>query len=456
MNRMAVVGALACAMVVGCSAQNGAPGAAGATGQKGDTGAVGPSGPQGVQGPQGPQGVQGLQGVTGPSGQQGPQGIQGLTGLQGAKGIVWRGSWSTLDTYFQDDAVEHNGSAYVAIATSSGLAPPSTDWQLLAARGLDGTAGVAGAAGPTGPVGPAGATGAAGLDGQSVATASIGPGHPICTYGGTLIQSASGDRYVCHGAPGSNGTAGTPGAAGTSVSAVSLLPGADPACPAGGTKFTTGSTVTYACNATEAGPCPLGRMLCGGTCRDLTVDPVNCGACGNTCPSAACFGGSCAKTVFATQGTTNGAFGGVAGGNAICQAAATAAGLSGTYKAWLSDGLGASPGKTFTRSSQPYVLVTGALVASNWAALVAVNGSTLLTHSINVDQFGNAIVGNAWTGTNEAGAAWVDPNYSCFGWTNNGSGAYGEVGAVADSSTTWTKYTQYQCSMPNHLYCFEQ
>ena len=41
---------------------------------------------------------------------------------------------------------------------------------------------------------------------------------------------------------------GPPGADGVSVTSVALAPGADPNCPLGGSKFTSASGVTYACN----------------------------------------------------------------------------------------------------------------------------------------------------------------------------------------------------------------
>ncbi|MBI2388821.1 MAG: hypothetical protein HYV09_04310 [Deltaproteobacteria bacterium] len=39
--------------------------------------------------------------------------------------------------------------------------------------------------------------------------------------------------------------------------------------------------------------CDVPTTLCGTTCTDLEVDPVNCGGCGKTCPTGLCNGGKC-------------------------------------------------------------------------------------------------------------------------------------------------------------------
>lgn len=40
--------------------------------------------------------------------------------------------------------------------------------------------------------------------------------------------------------------------------------------------------------------CPPGQTDCGGTCVDVQSDPVNCGGCGNYCPTGRCAQGACA------------------------------------------------------------------------------------------------------------------------------------------------------------------
>jgi|SRR5690242_12676612 len=64
--------------------------------------------------------------------------------------------------------------------------------------------------GPQGPPGPKGDTGDAG---QGVTTISLAPGDLNCPNGGTRLTSASGTTYACNG---SDGAPGSPGPSGTS------------------------------------------------------------------------------------------------------------------------------------------------------------------------------------------------------------------------------------------------
>ena len=71
------------------------------------------------------------------------------------------------------------------------------------------------------------------------------------------------------------------------------------------------------------------------------------------------------KNVFVTSQSHNGDFGGLTGADAFCQSLALTAGLSGTYKAWLSDTTG-SPATRFAQASVPYRLVDGTTIANDW------------------------------------------------------------------------------------------
>ncbi len=114
-------------------------------GVKGDPGATGGRGETGPQGPKGDQGIAGADGVDGTDGDPGPAGADGAAGPEGARGptgLVWRGPWNAATAYATFDAVHWLGSAYIAIAPSSGVEPQSPAasgiWDLLAAGGSSG------------------------------------------------------------------------------------------------------------------------------------------------------------------------------------------------------------------------------------------------------------------------------------------------------------------------------
>lgn len=105
----------------------------------------------------GPQGEKG-ETVVGPQGMKGAQGTHtiGSDGAPGQPGIIWRGSWKARATYAAGDAVEADGSAYVAVTESQGSKPPGPAWDLLAKKGADGQAGPPGFPGRPGTNGTGG------------------------------------------------------------------------------------------------------------------------------------------------------------------------------------------------------------------------------------------------------------------------------------------------------------
>jgi len=190
----------------GLKGNTGDQGAAGPQGLEGDTGNAGATGPQGAQGTagvQGSAGAQGPQGDIGAAGAQGVAGVQGLqgdTGPKGDKGLVWRGAWDNATAYATDDAVIHQGSAYIALQDGTGQAPETqpTYWSLLVEKGDTGAKGDTGNAGATGPQGAQGTAGATGATGPTGATGASGPA------GATGAQGPAGPNSVA------NGTVGAP------------------------------------------------------------------------------------------------------------------------------------------------------------------------------------------------------------------------------------------------------
>jgi hypothetical protein len=141
----------------------------------------------GVAGPQGPPGPQGDAGEQGPPGEDGAQGPQGDPG---PPGLIWRGAWNPVNAYLANDAVQHEGSAYIAIAPSTGEEPGTgASWDLLAAKGDEGPPG-------------AGGGGGGGFPSTYLVTTTTSPGTPIVIDGRTVrehIASCDPGDYVLSG-----------------------------------------------------------------------------------------------------------------------------------------------------------------------------------------------------------------------------------------------------------------
>jgi hypothetical protein len=204
------------------------------------------------------------------------------------------------------------------------------------------------------------------------------------------------------------------------------------------------------------------------------------------------------KKVFVTSQAYNGNLGGLAGADAKCQQLANAAGLQGTFKAWLSDQSGNCPANRFAIGfsppgpfhpklattptlQHPYVLVNGKTVANNWADLT--KGS--IATPIQVDEKGGLPAQyscplppcriDVWTSTTWAGQPTTRPQDSscggggfCTNWTLGEApgptecpGSYKcDCGIVGNGSVSqdsmWTQQEAFTCGSRLHLYCFQQ
>ncbi len=159
------------------------------------------------------------------------------------------------------------------------------------------------------------------------------------------------------------------------------------------------------------------------------------------------------RLVFVTSTTyTGGAIDGVSGADDLCQTRADAAGLTGSFKAWISDGTTANnPSSRFTQAGGPYELTTGTVVANNWADLT--DGT--LDSAINYNENGVSASGNnVWTNTG-TGGAYVTTTNDCTNWTST-SGTNGGGGTSSGTGSSWTNQTTYACTSSNRLYCFAQ
>jgi hypothetical protein len=158
------------------------------------------------------------------------------------------------------------------------------------------------------------------------------------------------------------------------------------------------------------------------------------------------------RIVFVTSEVHLGVIGQAA--DDVCQDAADAAGLPGTFSAWLSRG-NASPSSTFQFSEGPYVRTDGAVLADNWDDVV--DGE--LANAINRDENGDLAVGIAvWTNTAPDGTAIVGGANigNCTAFTSFMNNQSAPIGRTTANSSEWTDYETQTCNGAAHFYCFQQ
>ena len=150
--------------------------------------------------------------------------------------------------------------------------------------------------------------------------------------------------------------------------------------------------------------------------------------------------------VFVSSAVISGALGGVAGADLKCNSLATAAGIPGTYRAWIS--VAGTNAVDRITSNGPWYLVGGQLVASTKAELV---GGTL-KHGIDHDEknlHAPAAEDRVWTGTAPNGTF---DGPECGVWSGAGQA---RVGEAEFSDGRWSSSTVEACGQVNRVYCFE-
>lgn len=158
------------------------------------------------------------------------------------------------------------------------------------------------------------------------------------------------------------------------------------------------------------------------------------------------------KRVFVTRGAYTGALtavmgipDGLAAGDAICQQRAKAAGLTGSYVAWLSSSTKDAIDRVTAQG--PWQLVGGGVAFENRSQLY---GEPLV--QIDRDERGqwvSSVETLVWTGTRAGGGRDVD---TCANWTTTqGRGRYGRDSIDFDWTDSWWTY----CDRAHHLICFE-
>lgn len=166
---------------------------------------------------------------------------------------------------------------------------------------------------------------------------------------------------------------------------------------------------------------------------------------------------------------------GLAAGNAICRARATAAGLpnANTYRAWLSTEttdaychLRGQSGEKFScaggapLATGPWYLVNG---ITNFTGTLdeLVSASPKIFRPVLLDEFGDDLPDDAddrtyWTGTAADGKQFNGGAFHCSGWTSGVDGSSAARGDGLGTAATWTVGGFLpSCSQSHRLLCFE-
>ncbi|MBX3218693.1 MAG: hypothetical protein KF850_42200 [Labilithrix sp.] len=151
------------------------------------------------------------------------------------------------------------------------------------------------------------------------------------------------------------------------------------------------------------------------------------------------------KRVFLTSDVSTGNLGGLAGADARCNERAQAAGLEGTFVAWLS--VAGADARDRVTGAGPWLLVGTSSVAVTRAQLT----SAPITRAIDRTETGETATGLVWSATTASGVHGGD---TCGAWRRAIGGGAG-AGDARTSSAAWTAATTSLCTSSRRLYCFQ-
>lgn len=158
--------------------------------------------------------------------------------------------------------------------------------------------------------------------------------------------------------------------------------------------------------------------------------------------------------VFVTSTAYQGNLGGLAGGDTICATRATAGGMTGTWKAWLSDSSTDAISRIVDRS--PWYTPDEATVVVSSYSQLSTSGSNI---TIGVDELGGDALSLGLTVMTGTWGTGLKAPQNCSDWTSNISGGPSNqvrVGFVGGTGATWTTDSNEDCNQQYSIYCFEQ
>ena len=152
--------------------------------------------------------------------------------------------------------------------------------------------------------------------------------------------------------------------------------------------------------------------------------------------------------VFVTSTAVDGAIGGPAGADTMCQEAAMNAGLGGAWAAYVSDEAGRSA-MDIVAGSRGWIRIDGAPVADSPASFV--DGPLIFVPRL--DEYGDDVESaEVYTGSDGGGPVMAT---HCAGWTSNAPVDSGAAIRAHWGSTFATRHFETSCDTPAHLLCIE-
>lgn len=177
------------------------------------------------------------------------------------------------------------------------------------------------------------------------------------------------------------------------------------------------------------------------------------------CAEVGCFADMCTRTTFIIAEPVTAKFGGIAAADQLCAQQAAAAGLPGSFLAWVSVGAGQPFGR-FSKSTVPYVLPDGTQVAADWEALTTDGPSVPIDLTAAGAKSSASDETHVWTGTDREGRADSYNNAStyCENWTRNVIEESVVVGFLRKRGKPgdWTLGDLAPCTGEGLIYCFQQ